>query len=109
MVKGAANIPLFVDSLRFDLWPKPEDEPAPSEFSPWEYSTSTNLMARCCINRHDGYVGCVFVDFSTRKVALKELWTLKWHKTFDTMGIWTLAGGVQASDWPDWMRHMKDF
>jgi prepilin-type N-terminal cleavage/methylation domain-containing protein len=108
-VHGAANIPLFVDALRFDLWPWPEDEPSPSEFSPWEYSASTNLMARCCINRHDGYVGCVFVDCSTRKVALKELWTLKWSKTFDTMGIWTLAGGVVPSDWPDWMRHMKDF
>jgi prepilin-type N-terminal cleavage/methylation domain-containing protein len=108
-VHGAANIPLFVDALRFDLWPWPEDEPSPSEFSPWEYSASTNLMARCCINRHDGYVGCVFVDCSTRKVALKELWTLKWSKTFNTMGQWTLAGGVVASDWPDWMRHMKDF
>jgi prepilin-type N-terminal cleavage/methylation domain-containing protein len=105
-VHGAANIPLFVDALRFDLWPWPEDEPATNEFAPW---TSSNLMARCCINRHDGYVGCVFLDFSTRKVGLKELWTLKWHKTYNTAGPWTQAGGVVSSDWPEWLRPMKDY
>jgi prepilin-type N-terminal cleavage/methylation domain-containing protein len=105
-VHGAANIPLFVDSLRFDLWPWPDDAPATDIYAAW---TATNLMARACINRHDGYVGCVFLDFSTRKVGLKELWTLKWHKTFDTMGQWTLAGGVVPSDWPEWMRSMKDY
>jgi prepilin-type N-terminal cleavage/methylation domain-containing protein len=105
-VHGANNIPLFVDSLRFDLWPWPDDVPATYEYAAW---TSNNLMARCCINRHDGYVGCVFVDFSTRKVGLKELWTLKWHKSYNTMGSWTLAGGVVSSDWPDWLRPFKDY
>ena len=105
-VHGAANIPLFVDALRFDLWPWDDDEPAENEYAAW---TANNLMARACINRHDGYVGCVFLDFSTRKVALKELWTLKWSKAFNTAGIWTQAGGVVASDWPEWMRHMKEY
>jgi prepilin-type N-terminal cleavage/methylation domain-containing protein len=104
-VHGAANVPLFVDALRFDLWPLEAQAPATDQFAAW-YS---NNMARCCINRHDGYVGCVFLDFSTRKVGLKELWTLKWHKSFNTMGPWTLAGGVQASDWPEWIRPMKDY
>jgi prepilin-type N-terminal cleavage/methylation domain-containing protein len=105
-VQGAANIPLFVDALRFDLWPWADDAPAEYEFAAW---TANNLMARACINRHDGYVGCVFVDFSTRKVGLKELWTLKWSKGFDTQGQWTKAGGVVASDWPEWLRPMKDY
>jgi len=105
-VHGANNIPLFVDALRFDLWPWSEDAPATDEYAAW---TANNLMARCCINRHDGYVGCVFLDFSTRKVGLKELWTLKWHKSYNTMGSWTLAGGVVSSDWPDWLRPMKDY
>jgi prepilin-type N-terminal cleavage/methylation domain-containing protein len=105
-VHGATNVPLFVDALRFDLWPWSEDTPAPTEFAAWE---SNNLIRRCCINRHDGYVGCVFMDFSTRKVGLKELWTLKWHKSFNTMGSWTQAGGVQASDWPEWLRPFKDY
>jgi len=32
-----------------------------------------------------------------RRVALKELWTLKWHKTFNMRGPWMRAGGVQAA------------
>jgi prepilin-type N-terminal cleavage/methylation domain-containing protein len=104
-VAGTNKVPLFVDALRFDLWPKEDHAPADYEFAAW----SGNNMARCCINRHDGYVGCGFLDFSARKVGLKELWTLKWHKSFNTMGPWTQAGGVTADMWPDWIRPLKDY
>jgi prepilin-type N-terminal cleavage/methylation domain-containing protein len=102
---GVANVPLMLDSLRFDLWPLDTHAPEQDEFAAW----TGNNMARCCINRHDGFVGCVFLDFSTRKVGLKELWTLKWHKSFDTSGPWTLAGDVQGTDWPVWMRGFRDY
>jgi hypothetical protein len=42
-------------------------------------------------------------------VGLKELWKLKWHRNFNTSGPWTLAGGVQSSDWPDWLMPFKDY
>jgi hypothetical protein len=51
----------------------------------------------------------VFVDFSTRKIGLKELWTLKWHREFETRGIWTRAGGTMPEDWPEWMKSFKDY
>jgi len=105
-VDGASNIPLFIDALRFDLWPWPEDAPASNEYAAW---TSTGHMARCCINRHNGAVNCLFLDFSARKVGLKELWISKWHRTFNTEGPWTMAGGVWPSDWPEWMRNFKDY
>jgi len=98
-------VPLFLDALRFDLWPVETTPPAQSKFAAW----TDQDMARCCINRHAGYVGCAFADASGRKVALKELWTLKWHKSFNTCGPWTRAGGVDASAWPDWIRPLKDF
>ncbi|MDI9432048.1 MAG: type II secretion system protein [Planctomycetota bacterium] len=104
-VRNANNVPLFIDALRFDLWPQYTTAPATYEFEAW----TDQDMARCCINRHGGFVGCVFADASARKVGLKELWTLKWHKTFDTAGPWTLAGGVTASDWPDWIVRFKDY
>jgi len=66
-------------------------------------------MARCCINRHEGAVSCLLVDGSVRKVGLKELWTLKWHRSFNTAGPWTKAGGVQREDWPAWIRDFKDY
>jgi prepilin-type processing-associated H-X9-DG protein len=62
-----------------------------------------------CINRHSGGVNGLFLDWSVRKVGLKELWTLKWHKQFNTAGPWTKAGGVRPEDWPKWMRHFKDY
>ena len=104
-VKGANRVPLFIDALRFDLWPQETTAPAEYEFEAW----TNQDMARCCIDRHDGHVGCVFVDASARKVGLKELWTLKWHKAFNTAGPWTLAGGVRPTDWPDWIRRYKDY
>ena len=63
----------------------------------------------CCINRHNGHVNGLFLDWSVRKIGLKELWTLKWHSDFDTSNPWTRAGGVQPEDWPEWMRNFKDY
>jgi hypothetical protein len=48
-------------------------------------------------------------DWSVRKVGLKGLWTLKWHREYNTGGPWTRAGGVRAEDWPAWMRKLKDY
>jgi len=62
-----------------------------------------------CINRHGGYVNSLFLDWSVRKVGLKELWTLKWSGDFDTAGRWTKAGGVKPEDWPRWMRKFRDY
>jgi prepilin-type processing-associated H-X9-DG protein len=103
--QGAEKIPVFLDALRFDLWPKHTDQPAAYEFAAWAGSH----MARCCINRHNGAVNCLFLDWSARKVGLKELWTLKWHRQFNTAGPWTKAGGVRPEDWPEWMRNFKEY
>jgi prepilin-type processing-associated H-X9-DG protein len=62
-----------------------------------------------CINRHDGFVNGLFLDFSVRKIGLKELWKLKWSEDFDRNNKWTIAGHVQPEDWPEWMRHFKDY
>ena len=104
-VRNADNVPIFIDALRFDLWPQSVTPPAENQFEAW----TNQDMARCCINRHVGFVSSVFADGSCRKVGLKELWTLKWSKSFNTRDIWTTAGGVVASDWPDWMSRFKDY
>lgn len=104
-VRGANNVPWFIEALRFDLWPLETHAPATDEFAAW----SGNNMARTCINRHQGFLNAAFLDWSVRKVGLKELWTLKWHKNFNTAGPWTKAGHVNPDDWPDWMRRFKDY
>jgi len=66
-------------------------------------------MKGVCINRHSSSVNTLFLDWSVRKVGLKELWTLKWYPELDTANAWTRAGGVQPEDWPQWMRRFKDY
>jgi prepilin-type processing-associated H-X9-DG protein len=61
-----------------------------------------------CINRHEGGINMVFMDWSTRKVGLKGLWTLKWHRQFNTGNCWTRAGGIEPEDWPHWMRRFPE-
>lgn len=65
-------------------------------------------MQRLCVNRHGGAQRCLFADWSARKVSLKQLWTLKWHRQFDASGPWTPVGGVQPDDWPLWMAGIRD-
>jgi prepilin-type N-terminal cleavage/methylation domain-containing protein/prepilin-type processing-associated H-X9-DG protein len=69
----------------------------------------TEPTRRFLINRHDGRLNCLFLDWSVRKVGLKELFTLKWSEDFNRANKWTIAGGAQQQDWPEWMRGFKDY
>jgi len=109
IVRGAYRIPMVLDCAGFqNASPWPNDTPADSE-RVFISGTSKNEMRYVCLNRHNEQVNCVFMDYHIRGVDLKELWTLKWNRKFDTAGPWTRAGGVQPDDWPEWMRHMKDY
>ncbi len=101
-LRGYHNMPLLFDatmpgnSLASERSRPPTREPSGSGGQLW-------------INRHDGNLNGLFIDLSIRKIGLKELWTLKWYKNFDTAGQWTKAGGVKPEDWPQWMRRFKDY
>jgi prepilin-type processing-associated H-X9-DG protein len=66
-------------------------------------------MKRFCLARHEGAVNVTFLDFSLRKIGVKELWTLKWHREFDTAGPWTKAGGARVEAWPQRVRGFRDY
>jgi len=66
-------------------------------------------MMHFAIDRHNGVNNHAFMDWSVRTVGVKELWKLKWHRTFETNGYWTKAGGIQPSAWPEWMRKFPDY
>jgi len=105
-VKGLANIPLILDSGTPSIkhqYSFAQDPPQPGTPS------SINGPRAFCINRHNGHINGLFMDWSVRRIGLKELWTLKWHQHYDTSGPWTKAGGVQPEDWPEWMRGFKDY
>ncbi len=105
-VSRAGYVPLFMDALRFNVFPTDMDTPPPTEDMAW---ASNEHMRRICIDRHEGYISMAFLDWSVRKVGLKELWALKWHKTYNQSGPWTEAGGAIAEDWPLWMRDMPGY
>ena len=107
-VPNASKVPVFLDALRFDFWPQASHAPAMNEYDFWTPGAQYN-MARVCINRHRGFTNSSFLDWSVRRVGLKELWKLKWHRSFNVNGPWTKAGGVTASDWPQWMRRFQDY
>jgi len=106
--RGSSDAPWFVEALRFDLWPSESNPPAQNEFSAW-VGGSANNMARTAINRHRGFLNAAFLDWSVRKVGVKEVWSLKWHKSYNVNGPWTKTGGAIGSDWPEWMDQFKEF
>jgi prepilin-type N-terminal cleavage/methylation domain-containing protein len=98
-VKSANNIPLFLDANWLDGWPLCTDSP-PEYDGQFDWGFSSN-MRRYCVNRHEGVVNVALADFSVRKVGLKQLWKLKWHRTYDVDFL--------PPVWPDWMKSFKDY
>ena len=98
--KGQANIPVLLDCLRWYGSHRNTMGPPRRE--------GTGLQT-FCINRHNGHINGLFLDWSVRKIGLKELWTLQWDDQSITTGPWTKAGGVKPEDWPEWMRGFKDY
>ena len=103
--KGANRAPLFLDAGWLGGMPEEGDTPPPTaepvgNQTMLNRTTSSEMMQRYCVDRHDGTINAVFVDFSVNKVPLKRLWKLKWHREFDTGNAWTRTD----ANWPDWMK-----
>ena len=109
-VKGANSIPLFLDCWWFCGWPEDDDRPPASDGERW--AGDADVMQRFCINRHNGSINCLFLDYSIKKIGLKQLWTLKWHRNFNTCGTWTKCGGATAAKWDaaaPWMSNFPEY
>ena len=111
IVVSLNNVPVLLDCAHQGARPFPFDRPP-------EYDGAVGFfpiggMEYFCINRHDATINGLFLDWSVRKVGLKELWTLRWEPHLSVHWIahspWTTTGGVQPEDWPQWMRGFKDY
>ena len=96
------NTPLMGDSSVMQTWPLDDDSP------PEDEGLLESKMAKFCVNRHTKTTNMVFFDGAVHRVGLKTLWQLDWSPGYNKRGIWTPAGGVTASDWPEWMRHYSE-
>jgi len=94
-VKGTNNIPVIMDgTFRGEGQPFSSDEPPLFENMP-RSTMGDDEMRIFCINRHDGEVNGLFMDWSARPVGLKGLWKLKWHRMYDI--------NDDEPVWPRWM------
>ena len=107
-VRKQNTVPVFMDCMWYDVWVHSIDAPPQTDGATNNLSGS-NEIRRVCLNRHNYTINMAFMDWSIRSVDLKELWTFKWHKHYDTSGHWTKAGGIQPDDWPEWMQQLKDY
>jgi prepilin-type processing-associated H-X9-DG protein len=96
-----SNVPVLADSSWIGTNPDESD-------SPWGDSEECNGMGTFLIDRHRGGVNVLFMDWSVRRVGLKGLWGLKWHRQWDTCNQWTVCGGIEPNDWPEWMQALED-
>jgi prepilin-type N-terminal cleavage/methylation domain-containing protein/prepilin-type processing-associated H-X9-DG protein len=112
-VKRVSQIPLFGDGLWMGGWPDAHTEPAETYYHDPENVNIWN------IDRHSLSVNMVFLDWSVRKVGLRQLWSLKWSKQTvdDENGISVPAWGNLSVvpdwndplQWPEWMRNSKNY
>jgi len=104
------QVPVFGDNTWHDAWPQQVDVPVAT---PWDFGWgdkgTAGEMNQFCIDRHNGWTNLAFADWSARHVGLKELWTLKWHREYNISGPWTKRGGVQPTDWPQWLKKYRDY
>ena len=112
-VRGSNQIPLFGDCMWRGGGPfYQNNDPRSNRIRPPDFNGqwlgAAYEMMHFAIDRHNGTINHAFFDWSVRAVGIKELWTLKWHRTYDMSGFWTKVGGIQPSDWPRWMRNFKE-
>ena len=109
--KSGNEIPMFLDCYFWCGWP--DDDDTPPEYFDHQMRPDENAMNRYCLDRHDGNINAIFMDYHVQKVGLKQLWTLKWSKDFNKVNPWTTAGGVTPGDWANygsgWMAKFKNY
>jgi type II secretory pathway pseudopilin PulG len=63
-VAGAGYVPLFMEAPRYNGWALHTDIPPAYSGERWNNAAQ---MGRFCLNRHDGFASCLFLDYSARK------------------------------------------
>jgi prepilin-type processing-associated H-X9-DG protein len=61
-------------------------------------STTGDDMGHFVIIRHGGYINMLFMDYTVKKVNLKDLWGLKWNRLSDPL--------AEPPEFPPWMEKL---
>ncbi|MHC4132898.1 MAG: prepilin-type N-terminal cleavage/methylation domain-containing protein [Planctomycetota bacterium] len=115
-VKDTSRIPVLGDANWAGGFPYGEDGASETEIH-GPVDGPNGEMDRYNINRHNYSVNFVFLDWSVRKVGLRQLWVLKWsdQKTEGArpVSVWGNLNIVpdwnDPLQWPEWMRKSKNY
>jgi len=99
-IKQNSEVPLFGDSMwrgGGPHWDSSSGISRPQYNGHW-IDVGQEIM-HFAMDRHSGGVNQVFMDSSVRKVLVKELWNLKWHKNYDQ----NRARTMDQAWWGEWL------
>lgn len=102
-IEGADNVPLLLDSsMMYMVTPTYSNEPPAYEADVvFGQGIAQGEMKRFCVNRHNGSVNILYMDFSVRNTGLKKLWELDFHRDWN-------PDNDPLPEWPEWMSDFKD-
>ena len=108
-VRNASTVPMFMDSLYRGGWPGyngPDSMNMPSVQN--EYNGFTSVFGgikQFAMPRHGSGAkagtNVLFMDMSADQVMMKEMWSLKWHREFDTNEWKNRRSTIWPGDWMD--------
>lgn len=109
-VRHTYRIPMFMDASYYDdkCDPTVYHYDNPPEYEGQPSGDPKDEMKRVCVNRHQEAINCAFLDFSARKVGLKELWELRWSRKWFTNKA-DFPDPYPPNPWPDWMKDFRDY
>lgn len=107
-ISGANLVPVFGDcynsSGSWFYWGRPTRLEGLDVVAEWD-----SEIPKWCRNRHgsksEGVTNLSFLDGTVRRVGLKEMYTLHWHKKWKT----EISQSPTAAEWPEWMVKFKDY
>ena len=95
-VKGQSDIPLLADGWWDQSWANTTD--VIPEYPGKVESVTGDDMGHFVIIRHGGYINVLFMDYTVKKVNLKDLWGLKWNRLSDPL--------AEPPVFPPWMEKL---
>lgn len=102
--KNANDIPMVLDGGWYSGAPYDFSIPPQNPDDKVQSQSNLDAMDRFVFSRHRGGTHSVFMDMSVRRVSVKGLWGLKWHRTFDLSND---ANRNPNYPWPAWIEELQ--
>lgn len=100
---NSENIPMVLDGGWYSGQPSDNARPSATATDKVQHG-AFDSMDRFVFSRHRDGGQAVFMDMSVRRVSVKGLWRLKWHRNFDISNAFARPSYI----WPDWVEDLLE-